>query len=169
MKSTWLKISTVIAVVSIYTSETKGIDSLQPDPKELIKDAEVARIHYVTELTEIALKYMSIDKGPVWEKLQPGWVTLNAEILRNPAPIDSDTKALSKLMVGKWQSPRHAYIFSSDGLWRMAPESGTTNGHWRIDGNQYLDGNSHYSIILLNQNYFVFTDGETVFFEWRIK
>jgi len=160
-----LHISILLAVLCF----SNGAEARQPEPQALIKSVETARIHYVTELTKTALDYLLLDRGPIWEKYRAGWDALNAEILRHPAPQDSDSNALSKLRVGKWQSPRHTYIFSSQGAWRMAPEDGTTSGHWHIVGNQYWDEGAQFTIILLTNDYFVFTDGTKVFFEWRIK
>lgn len=140
--------------------------------------AEDARLKYVSALVEIAYRYMSIDKGNAWEHLQSGWEALNREIAKYPAAKNS--KGLSKVLVGKWESPRHDYIYYANGKWSMLPiEDGVTSGHWRIDGNQYWDGDvvesglvTHgipYTIILLNRNYFVFTNSpKGAFFEERI-
>jgi hypothetical protein len=142
--------------------------------------AEKARLRYVTDLTEIACRYMDIGKGQAWLKLQDGWEALNREIVLYPAPKDSDAKTLSRLLVGRWESPRHDYIYYKNGKWSMLPiEPDVTHGHWRIVGNQYWDGDvvengavahgTPYTIILLNQKYFVFTNSpESAFFEQRI-
>jgi hypothetical protein len=42
-------------------------------------------------------------------------------------------------LVGKWSSPRHDYLYPSDGSWTMLPaDEGTTHGTWRIERNQFL-------------------------------
>lgn len=104
---------------------------------------------------------------------------LSLELGQYPAPQNSDSKALSKLLVGHWQSPRHTYIFQNDGTWRLAPEDGTTHGNWNIKGNQFTqsyhskdkpssDSKATDTIILLNQEYFVFGDARGVCFEYRL-
>lgn len=52
----------------------------------------------------------------------------------------------------------------------------TTHGTWRIEGNQYFDTaatdpsqTSQYTIILLTQRDFVFTDQEIVFYKTWLK
>jgi hypothetical protein len=142
--------------------------------------AETARSRYVIALTEIAYRYLAIDKGKACDALQAGWDALNQEIALHPAPENSDSAKFSRLLVGKWSSPRHDYEYLADGRWRMIPyEPGVTAGHWRIRGNQYLDGDivedgaaTHgipYTIILLNKRYFVFMDARNgVYFEHRI-
>jgi len=114
-------------------------------------------------------KLMPLAHSPQWtDSVDARFRAINNEMIQHPAPKNSDSKTLSKLRVGKWQSPRHDYIYRSDGTCRMAPESGTTNGHWSIEGNQYNDGFT-YTIILLDRHDFVFMDNEgTVFYEQRL-
>jgi hypothetical protein len=96
---------------------------------------------------------------------------------QHPAPNDSDGESLSSLFVGKWQSPRHDYLYRADSTWTMLPEGPeTTHGTWRIEGNQYFDaatidpaGPRQYTIILISKENFVFSDREVVFFEKRLK
>jgi hypothetical protein len=49
--------------------------------------------------------------------------------------------SFSSLLVGKWQSPRHDYLFRADGTWTMLPaeEDGVQSTHGRIEGNQFFD------------------------------
>jgi hypothetical protein len=86
------------------------------------------------------------------------WQAIDAEIKEHPAPKDSDSKALSRLILGKWESPRHDYLYRADGTWTMLPaDPDTTHETWRIDGNQYFDTaatdppqTSQYTIILIS-------------------
>ena len=105
------------------------------------------------------------------------WQAIDAEIKRHPAPSNSDSKKLSNLLVGEWESPRHEYLYRPDGTWTMLPvEEGVTHGRWRIEGNQYFDTaatdpfeTSQYTIILITKKDFVFTDQTLVFYETRPK
>ncbi len=105
------------------------------------------------------------------------WQAVDAEIRRHPVPKDADAKALAKIRLGKWRSPRHEYLFRADGTWTMLPEviDGVKNTHgtWRIEGNKYFEdaavpSTTGYTIILLNRKDFIFADGQTVFYEVRI-
>lgn len=103
------------------------------------------------------------------------WQAIDAEIKRHPAPSDSDGAALPNLRVGKWESPRHDYVYRADGTWTMMPvEPDATRGTWRIEGNRYFETAAAdpghvmpYTIILMGKRDFVFTDGEIVFYERR--
>jgi hypothetical protein len=103
------------------------------------------------------------------------WQAIDTEIKRHPAPKDS--KTFSSLRVGKWESPRHDYLYRDDGTWTMLPvEENTTHGSWRIEGNQYFataaikpTETSQYTIILITKNNFVFADQTHVFYETRLK
>lgn len=105
------------------------------------------------------------------------WQAIDAEIKRHPAPITSDSAALSSLRVGEWESPRHEYLYRADGSWTMTPvEPDMTHGTWRIEGNRYFETVAtepprrfEYTIILMTKRDFVFTDGEIVFYETRLK
>ena len=98
-----------------------------------------------------------------------------AEIRRRRAP--ENTEGYTKLMAGKWSSPRHEYIYRADGTWSMLPEEeGATRGRWRIAGNQFFsnadieaEDSRTYTILLLTKDNFIFTDGDTVFYEERIR
>jgi hypothetical protein len=47
------------------------------------------------------------------------WKAIDSEIREHPAPKDSDGNVLSRRLVGKWSSPRHDYLYPSDGSWTM--------------------------------------------------
>jgi hypothetical protein len=103
------------------------------------------------------------------------WLSVAAEMRRHPASADADSHALSKLLAGEWASRRHQTIYRADGTWSLLPaEPGTTHGRWRIQGNQYFDTyggfgkTTRYTILLLDHDDFIFTDGETVFLESRL-
>ena len=83
---------------------------------------------------------------------------------------------LSRRLVGKWSSPRHDYLYPSDGSWTMLPaDEGTTHGTWRIERNQFFTTASigspdpaQYTIILITKTDFVIADQSGVFYETRL-
>jgi hypothetical protein len=105
------------------------------------------------------------------------WQAIDAEIREHPAPVGADSAALSSLRVGEWESPRHEYLYRADGTWTMTPvEPEATHGTWRIEGNRSFESvaadpprSFEYTIILMTKRDFVFTDGEIVFYETRLK
>ena len=61
-----------------------------------------------------------------------------AELLRENRNVRvTQDRRLSQLMVGEWQSPRHTYLYRSDGTWTILPEKidsyQATNGRWRTE------------------------------------
>lgn len=131
--------------------------------------SETARADYITRLVRLREEAVRLSAYT--------WQAIDAEIKQHPAPKDSDSKALSDLLVGKWESPRHDYLYRADGTWTMLPvDPDTTHGTWRIEGNQYFDtaainppGTSQYTVILITKRDFVFADQEVVFYETRLK
>ena len=140
-------------------------------------DGEVARQAYVATLAamlrNLNIKY--INTGRSDENDGKLFDELDAELKAHPAPEGVDSKRLSKLRVGKWQSPRHTYTYRADGTAQMDLEDGLEAAgyhppisSWHISGNQYFDAEMDYTIICLNNRDFVFTDGEAVFHERRL-
>jgi hypothetical protein len=133
--------------------------------------AEQARLRYVTSLSAILHRYLRVSKGFAWNYLDKGCEALETELSRYPAPRNSDSKILSRLLVGDWSSPRHDYRYRKNGTWTMLPEEpGTTGGIWSIKGNRFSNFGSAFTIILLNKDYFIYTDklGQGVYSHKRI-
>ncbi len=87
-----------------------------------------------------------------------------------PSTMDADRATTARC--GHWLSPRHGYEYKRDGTWRMTGDGETTAGRWRIKGNTYfsehaISGERGHLIILLDSDYFIYTDGTEVFIEWR--
>jgi hypothetical protein len=135
------------------------------DYGKISRPSEADRTDYITRLVRLREKAAKTDE----------WQAIDAEIRRHPAPADS--KTLSSLLVGEWDSPRHEYLYRADGTWTMLPEEkDVTQGRWRIEGNQYfssalieLPHESRYTVILITKKDFVFSDDEAVFYETRGK
>src|SRR5437868_9189055 len=62
--------------------------------------------------------------------------------ITSAAPSPDDAR-LSKLIVGKWRSPRHDYEYRADGTWIMLPGEidgiKMTHGVWRIEHGQLIE------------------------------
>ena len=129
---------------------------------------ELGREAYILDLAK--LRFRLIAQG------SDGWQAVDSKIIHLPVPHDSDSAALSKLRVGEWHSARHDYQYNLSATWRMnnAPED-TTHGTWLIKGSQYMEtfatenGTSAttYTLILVDKENFIFTDGAHLFFEKR--
>lgn len=101
------------------------------------------------------------------------WKECSAEMLRHPAPADSEPEKLSNLLIGEWSTGRHEVGYSKTGKWYMLPlESQCTRGFWRFEGNRFVEiqGNDvkQFTLILLNKSYFVLSDGEHVLIKERV-
>ena len=137
------------------------------DYEKMPHRSEAARADYITRL--IRLREQAV------RAKTDEWQAIDAEIKRHPAP-ESGGEAYSRLRAGKWQSPRHDYLYRADGTWTMLPEENDiTHGRWRIEGNQAFETaateppvDSRYTIILITKKDFVFTDQTTVFYEKRL-
>jgi hypothetical protein len=125
---------------------------------------EAKREKYIMELSALHWHLVRHDL--------PGLDAVDFEINRHPVPAAADDKALAKLRVGTWQSPRHDYLYRADGTWTMDPDAGipdATHGTWSIHGNEYTETTSGavpaesttYTIILLNDTTFIFAEPGT--------
>jgi len=109
---------------------------------------EAARIRYVTKLADIY-------KAELGSALAA--VDVEHELRKHPMPRNVDSRKLSQLLIGNWDSPRHTYVFRADGTYGVSDEQ---RDKWRIDGNEYIDDVSRGPIILLDRNYFIYADGQ---------
>lgn len=147
----------------------RALDELKRSYGKNSHPSEAARADFITRL--VRLREEAADRHT------DAWKVIDAQIRDHPAPAGSDSKALSARLVGKWESPRHDYLYRADGTWTMLPvEPDIAHGTWRIEGNQYLDTHSsepeqttRYTIILISKRDFVFTDKDIVFYETRTK
>jgi hypothetical protein len=130
----------VVLLSSLEAREQKDIEAAKAAfLKQLPLAAETARVHYVHELLKMHDKLMPLAHSAEWtDSVDARFQAINNEMKQHPAPANSDSNALAKLKVGKWQSPRHDYIYRSNGTWSMLPilDKDTTHGRWHIEGNQ---------------------------------
>jgi hypothetical protein len=127
---------------------------------------ETARLRYVTKLGDI-----------YYARLKNYWASgdqnealttqVYNELRSHPAPPNSNSIEWIRLLLGKWQSPRRIYVFRSNG--KCGTQDGAINTPWRISGNQLIQGNSRGIIILLNSDYLIYSEGDSVFFHARVK
>ena len=155
---------------NLFATAPKELGAAKERFQRLLLPNETDREHYIVELTALRCTFAETRRTRDWQ-------AVDAEIRRHPAPPDSD--GFSNVLTGRWASPRHEYVFRRDGSWSMLPETidglRSTHGSWRIVGNKYLNTaeveppqTSKYTIILLTSRFFIFTDGEVVFYETRI-
>lgn len=140
-----------------------GLNAARTEYERSSQD-EAARVRYVTKLADIETQiYLNRHNEAAFGELLDVVVE---ELRQHPAPRNVDSRKLSQLLVGKWQSPRHVYTFRSDGTYGVADEQ---RDKWRIDGNEYIDDVSRGPIILLDRNYFIYAEGQGVAFYPRVK
>jgi uncharacterized repeat protein (TIGR03803 family) len=124
---------------------------------------EAARIRYVTKLADMSaqltpkiLHNPDVDAKVAYAN-QAG--AIEEELRKHPMPRNVDSRKLSQLLIGEWESPRHTYVFRADGTYGVADEQ---RAKWRIDGNECIDDVSRGPIVLLDHNYFFYACGQGV-------
>ncbi|PYX62951.1 MAG: hypothetical protein DMG78_32495, partial [Acidobacteria bacterium] len=97
--------------------KTSGDPSLKAAKTEYDTSShdEAARVRYVTKLAGMLGQGMEY-----WWRTHdrmggPNLDGVEEELIKHPAPGNADSKELSRLLVGKWLSPRHVYVFRADG------------------------------------------------------
>jgi len=127
---------------------------------------EKTRLDYVTKLAEIANRLVS-EYRRSGQRNDDLMGAINSELQKHPAPKNIDSRKLSQLLVGKWESPRRVYVYRANG--KCGTEDGPISGNWRIQENQLIQDHSRRMIILLNSDYFIYAEGDSVFFHSRVK
>lgn len=166
LRKSVLALTLILTPLTAFAETVPGLNAAKQKFAKSDK-SEVARSAFVGALAELL-------NHEVAEHMLHGGhdaqaLAIDAELKKYPFPKDSDSKALTTLRVGQWQSPRHTYIFRENGTWRFAPEDGDASGTWKIKGNQYFESDRAYTLLVLNQKYCVYTDGQAMFFEYRLK
>lgn len=157
----------IIGQAVAQTAEKQNFEAARKEYNTSAHD-ESARQRYVTRLAQIRegqlKQYWQGERTPEYEKAAE---EVNSELGRHPAPANSDSKQLSRLLVGSWQSPRRVYIFRANGKW--GSEDGPVSSKWRISGNQLIEDGSRATIILIDHDYFIYNEQGSVFFHVRVK
>ena len=154
--------------ISTQAAEKEDLEAARKEYQASAQD-ESARVRYVTKLAQIRERqlhqyWQSGNMSPEYENTVR---EVNSELQKHPAPPNSDSKKLSKLLVGSWRSPRRVYIFRANGKW--GTEGGPVSGSWRINGNQLMLEEGSRTIILIDQNYFIYSENEALAFHVRTK
>ena len=155
----------VVGGVSTEAAEKQDFEAATQE-YEQSSHGEAARVTYVTKLAQIADRLVS-DYRQSGQRHDELMTAINSELQKHPAPKAIDSKKLRQLLVGKLESPRRTYDYRANG--KCGSEGGPINSNWRIQGNQLIQGDLSGPIILLNQDYFIYSSRGSVFFHSRVK
>ncbi len=172
-RGTETKIGSPLAEEKSHEADAQKFEAAKQEYQQALPAGnEAARLTYVNKLAQIiernvAERWKTGHPNPAYLKIAEA---INSELKKHPTSKDSDSKKLSQLLVGKWQSPRHTYIFRANGKW--GNEDGPVDTNWRVQGNQIVLGEgktaSRSTIILLNSEYLIYTEGDAVYFFSRV-
>jgi hypothetical protein len=151
--------------VSTRATEKPDFDAAKQEYEQSSHD-EAARVTYVTKLAKVAGRLVSQYRRS-GQRNDEVMGAINSELEKHPAPKNVDSKRLRQLLIGRWESPRRTYIYRENG--KCGSEDGPISGDWRIQGNQLLQGDLSGPIILLNEDYFIYSSRGSVFFHSRVK
>jgi hypothetical protein len=103
----------LVGDVTAQTSDKQDLEAARQEFEQSSRD-EMARVTYVTKLAQIADRLVSEyrQSGQRHDELMGA---INSELQKHPAPKDIDSKKLRQLLVGKWESPRHVYVYRANG------------------------------------------------------
>jgi len=171
MKKLCLLLVGIVFCTQAFALDVKDVAAAKQE-YERVKGTggEAARLTYVTKLAGMFAKslreYMQSGK----RKDDAALGMINTEWMSNPMPATSDGKALSKTIVGDWDSPRRTYRFKANGSYgTVEDKQENMQGRWRIKGNQLIEDDSPSTIILLTREYMVFSSNGMAFFHSRAK
>lgn len=91
-------------------------------------------------------------KAPLLTKL----VLMMLVVLFAAVPaVRADDAAIKRQLLGYWQSPRHQYLYKSDGVRYMVPRpENTTTNRWDVRNGLYYEDGEPYKIITLTRTVF---------------
>ena len=160
-----MTIAILVAEVSAVAAEKQDFEAAKQQFEQRSHD-EAARVTYVTKLAQIADRLVTEYRGS-GQRNDELMGAINSELQKHPAPKNIDSKKLRQLLVGKWESPRRTYVYRANG--KCGTQGGPINSNWRIEGNKLIQGDLSGPIILLNQDYFIYSSRGSVFFHSRVK
>ena len=130
---------------------------------EYLRSAEALRTRYVNELLQMLRKAEKENDGVAK-------TALGRELKAAAVPKDSDTKELTKLLMGTWKSKTYAPIWRGDGVWHWGlKEEKEESAPWRVEGNELLqtypkrEGSDEimtrrFTILLLTKTQFLYLE-----------
>ena len=78
--------------------------------------------------------------APAADPVSPQELERLKELNKTGTVVSQSDEELRKLMVGKWTTGRHEYLYRADGTWRMLPaDISITNGKWKIQNRQLIE------------------------------
>ena len=167
----WLPTVMAIAFLTLGAVRAEDIaqqiaTATQACQADALAGNETARYTCASKLAEMADQFVTAYR-------QHGYRNDNAlhaiwtELKKYSMPADADSKKLTKFLIGRWSSPRRIYAFKANG--RYGSEDGPIDRTWRIQGNQLIESDGKGTLILLDSKYFIYTEGDQVFFHSRVK
>lgn len=165
--STWSRqMAARITIIGIVLLAAEGLGAREPG--ELIEarrqfqllqhPTEADRVRYLTKLVRLR---ESFTRGQA-----DMMSAIDTEMRRLPMPeTAADSKALTRRLIGRWQSPRRPYFYHAEGTWFSDEDTpGNTGGTWRIEGGKFFQNyrtlapDKGETIILLSDTDFVYGD-----------
>jgi hypothetical protein len=127
-------VSTMFWIATVSADEPKLLIKLRQRFEALQHPNEADRVHYITAPVRLRESLTRADA----DKMK----AIDAEIIKHPMPLEVDSAALRKRLVGRWRSPRHSYLYRADGTWTTSDftdaNEATPHGLWRIEGNKFF-------------------------------
>jgi hypothetical protein len=158
----WIVVGIVIAS-SAPAQDPQELRDMRREYDALMQPSEADRVRYITRLVRLRESFTRKEAEKMF--------AIDAEVRRHPMPAAVASEALlARRVLGRWQSPRHAYFFRQDGSWTSDEETNEPLGTWRIDGNKlfqnYTDepADKGSTIILLNDHDLVLATPDHVFY-----
>ena len=136
---------------------------------EYQRSTESLRTRYINDLLAMRDRAKWKGEGGKLNKDYLARNSVNRELKSMTLPNDSDPKALSKLLIGKWKSKDgFSPKYRRDGVWNWGLEEDATElVRWHIEGNRIVEiypivddtaVTRRLSIILLNKTQFVYVE-----------
>jgi len=121
----------ILVAMSATAEEPKELGDARREFDSLQHPTEADRVRYVTRLVRLRESFTRADLAAL--------NTIDGEIVRHPMRATTDSRELSKRLVGRWQSPRRPYFYHADGTWAANDDTPQdTGGTWRIEGNRFF-------------------------------
>jgi hypothetical protein len=155
----------IVIAFSASAQEPRELRDARREYDTLKQPAEADRVQYITRLVRLRESFTRKEAEKMF--------AIDAEIRRYPMPATVAIQVPMARVLGRWQSPRHAYFFRRDGSWTSDEDTNAPLGTWRIEGNKFFQNytdepaDKGSTIILLNDADFVLATRDHVFYLWR--